>query len=97
LLKPYRTDESGMCYLITVLVPGRARPALLAQGLARPVRWAGNAARLSRHGRATVLGLIMTVSSLSADNAHSLKAIVDRDLCRAPAPRFYTNLLACIG
>jgi hypothetical protein len=96
LLKPYRADESGMSYLIT---------ALFAIGLVsvarkdwQSVRWIGNTlVFLGMVG--TVLGLIMTVSNLSVDNAQnfdSFKAIITSIYVGAGIA-LYTNLLACIG
>jgi NADH:ubiquinone oxidoreductase subunit 2 (subunit N) len=96
LLKPYRADESGMCYLIT---------ALFVVGLIavsrkdwQTVRWSGNAlVYLGMVG--TVLGLIMTVSDLSVDKAQnfeSFKTIVTAIYVGA-GTALYTNLLACIG
>jgi NADH:ubiquinone oxidoreductase subunit 2 (subunit N) len=96
LLKPYRADGSGMCYLIT---------ALFLAGLVatsrkdwQTVRWTGNTlVYLGMVG--TVLGLIMTVSDLSVDKAQSFesfKAIVTAIYVGAGIA-LYTNLLACIG
>jgi NADH:ubiquinone oxidoreductase subunit 2 (subunit N) len=96
LLKPYRADGSGMCYLIT---------ALFLAGLVatsrkdwQTVRWTGNTlVYLGMVG--TVLGLIMTVSDLSVDKAQSFesfKAIVTAIYVGA-GTALYTNLLACIG
>jgi NADH:ubiquinone oxidoreductase subunit 2 (subunit N) len=96
LLKPYRADGSGMCYLIT---------ALFLIGLVaitrkdwQTVRWTGNTlVYLGMVG--TVLGLIMTVSDLSVDKAQSFesfKAIVTAIYIGA-GTALYTNLLACIG
>lgn len=96
LLRPYRADESGMCYLITVLFLG----ALVAVSRKdwQTVRWAGNAlVYLGMVG--TVLGLIITVSDLSVDKAQSFesfKAIVTAIYVGA-GTALYTNLLACIG
>ncbi|MBV8534845.1 MAG: hypothetical protein JO128_04580 [Alphaproteobacteria bacterium] len=94
--KPYAADESGMCWLITVL---------FAAGLVavfrkdwQTVRWAGNAlVYLGMVG--TVLGLIMTVSNLSVDKAQdfeSFKEIVSA-IYIGSGTALYTNLLACIG
>jgi NADH:ubiquinone oxidoreductase subunit 2 (subunit N) len=96
LLKPYRADESGMCYLITVLF------AIGLISVARKdwqtVRWIGNTlVYLGMVG--TVLGLIMTVSDLSVDKAQgfeSFKAIITSIYVGAGIA-LYTNLLACIG
>jgi hypothetical protein len=94
--KPYAADESGMCWLITVL---------FAAGLVavfrkdwQTVRWAGNAlVYLGMVG--TVLGLIMTVSNLSVDKAQdfeSFKEVVSA-IYIGSGTALYTNLLACIG
>jgi NADH:ubiquinone oxidoreductase subunit 2 (subunit N) len=96
LLKPYRADESGMCYLITVLfVVGLV--AVLRKDW-QTVRWTGNTlVYLGMVG--TVLGLIMTVSDLSVDKAQSFesfKAIIAAIYVGAGIA-LYTNLLACIG
>lgn len=96
LLRPYRADESGMCYLIT---------ALFAVGLIavlrkdwQTVRWLGNTlVFLGMVG--TVLGLIITVSDLSvakAQSFESFKTIVTAIYVGA-GTALYTNLLACIG
>ncbi len=95
LLKPYEADTSHMCYLIT---------ALFAWGLAcclrqdwQSVRWAGNAlVYLGMVG--TVLGLIITVSDLSADKQgfEDFKQVVS-SIYIGSATALYTNLLACIG
>lgn len=96
LLKPYRADASGMCYLIT----GLFLVGLIAVSRKdwQTVRWAGNAlVYLGMVG--TVLGLIMTVSDLSVDKAQSFesfKAIVTAIYVGAGIA-LYTNLLACIG
>jgi NADH:ubiquinone oxidoreductase subunit 2 (subunit N) len=96
LLKPYRADESGMCYLITILF--LAGLVAVARKDWQAVRWAGNAlVYLGMVG--TVLGLIMTVSDLSADKAQSFesfKTIVTAIYVGAGVA-LYTNLLACIG
>ena len=96
LSKPYEADSSGMCYLITVL---------FAWGLAcclrrdwQSVRWVGNAlVYLGMVG--TVLGLIMTVSDLSADKAQSFESFkqVVTAIYIGSGTALYTNLLACIG
>jgi hypothetical protein len=96
LLKPYRADESGMCYLITALfVIGLGATACKDW---QTVRWIGNTlVYLGMVG--TVLGLIMTVSDLSVDKAQSFesfKAIVTAIYVGAGIA-LYTNLLACIG
>jgi hypothetical protein len=96
LLKPYRADASGMCYLITALfVIGLGATALKDW---QTVRWIGNTlVYLGMVG--TVLGLIMTVSDLSVDKAQSFesfKAIVTAIYVGAGIA-LYTNLLACIG
>ncbi len=95
LLKPYQADTSHMCYLIT---------ALFAWGLVcclrqdwQSVRWAGNAlVYLGMVG--TVLGLIITVSDLSADKQgfEDFKQVVS-SIYIGSATALYTNLLACIG
>jgi hypothetical protein len=96
LLKPYRADESGMCYLITVLF--LAGLVAVARKDWQTVRWIGNVlVYLGMVG--TVLGLIMTVSDLSVDKAQSFesfKAIVTSIYVGAGIA-LYTNLLACIG
>jgi hypothetical protein len=96
LLKPYRADESGMCYLITVLF--LAGLVAVARKDWQTVRWLGNVlVYLGMVG--TVLGLIMTVSDLSVDKAQSFesfKAIVTSIYVGAGIA-LYTNLLACIG
>lgn len=96
LLRPYRADESGMCYLITVLfVVGLV--AVLRKDW-QTVRWTGNTlVYLGMVG--TVLGLIMTVSDLSVEKAQSFesfKAIIAAIYVGAGIA-LYTNLLACIG
>jgi hypothetical protein len=96
LLKPYRADESGMCYLITALfVAGLVAVAFKDW---QTVRWTGNSlVYLGMVG--TVLGLIMTVSDLSVDKAQSFesfKAIITAIYVGAGIA-LYTNLLACIG
>jgi len=96
LVKPYQADTSAMCYLIT---------ALFLWGLVcclrrdwQSVRWAGNAlVYLGMVG--TVLGLIMTVSDLSAakgESAESFKQMVTA-IYVGSGTALYTNLLACIG
>jgi NADH:ubiquinone oxidoreductase subunit 2 (subunit N) len=96
LLKPYRADESGMCYLITALF--LVGLVAVARKDWQTVRWSGNAlVYLGMVG--TVLGLIMTVSDLSVDKAQSFesfKAIVTAIYVGA-GTALYTNLLACIG
>jgi len=96
LLKPYRADQSGMCYLITVLF--LVGLFSVSRRDWQTVRWAGNAlVYLGMVG--TVLGLIMTVSDLSVDKAQSFesfKAIVTAIYVGAGIA-LYTNLLACIG
>jgi NADH:ubiquinone oxidoreductase subunit 2 (subunit N) len=96
LLKPYRADESGMCYLITALfVAGLVAVAFKDW---QTVRWTGNSlVYLGMVG--TVLGLIMTVSDLSVDKAQnfeSFKTIITAIYVGAGIA-LYTNLLACIG
>ena len=96
LLKPYRADESGMSYLITVLF--LAALVAVARKDWQTVRWAGNAlVYLGMVG--TVLGLIITVSDLTVDKAQSFesfKAIVTA-IYVGSGTALYTNLLACIG
>jgi NADH:ubiquinone oxidoreductase subunit 2 (subunit N) len=96
LWKPFRADESGMCYLITVLfVVGLVA---VARKDWQTVRWIGNTlVYLGMVG--TVLGLIMTVSDLSVDKAQnfeSFKTIITAIYVGAGIA-LYTNLLACIG
>ncbi|MEA3026151.1 MAG: hypothetical protein QOF91_1436 [Alphaproteobacteria bacterium] len=96
LLKPYRADESGMCYFITILfVVGLVA---VSRKDWQTVRWIGNTlVYLGMVG--TVLGLIMTVSDLSVDKAQSFesfKAIIAAIYVGAGIA-LYTNLLACIG
>jgi len=96
LARPYLADSSGMCWLIT---------ALFAWGLVcvlrrdwQSVRWAGNAlVYLGMVG--TVLGLIITVSDLSADKGQSFEDFkqVVSSIYIGSATALYTNLLACIG
>jgi hypothetical protein len=96
LLKPYRADGSGMCYLITALF--LAGLVAITRKDWQTVRWTGNTlVYLGMVG--TVLGLIMTVSDLSVDKAQSFesfKAIVTSIYVGA-GTALYTNLLACIG
>jgi NADH:ubiquinone oxidoreductase subunit 2 (subunit N) len=96
LLKPYRADESGMCYLITVLF--LVGLVAVARKDWQTVRWTGNTlVYLGMVG--TVLGLIMTVSDLSVDKAQnfeSFKTIITAIYVGAGIA-LYTNLLACIG
>jgi len=96
LLKPYRADTSGMCYLITALF--LAGLIAVSRKDWQTVRWTGNTlVYLGMVG--TVLGLIMTVSDLSVDKAQSFesfKAIVTAIYVGA-GTALYTNLLACIG
>jgi hypothetical protein len=95
LTKPYTADSSGMCYLMTVL---------FAVGMVsvfrkdwQTVRWAGNAlVYLGMVG--TVLGLIITVSHLTADKAQdfeSFKEIITA-IYIGSGTALYTNLLACV-
>jgi len=94
--KPYVADGSGMCWLITVLF--FAGLVAVFRKDWQTVRWAGNAlVYLGMVG--TVLGLIMTVSSLSVDKAQdfeSFKEIVSA-IYIGSGTALYTNLLACIG
>lgn len=95
LLKPYQADTSHMCYLITVLF-GWGLVCCLRQDW-QSVRWAGNAlVYLGMVG--TVLGLIITVSDLSADKQgfEDFKQVVS-SIYIGSATALYTNLLACIG
>ena len=96
LMKPFQADSSGMCYLIT---------ALFLAGLIavyrrdwQTVRWTGNVlVYLGMVG--TVLGLIMTVSDLSAEKAQSFesfKAVITA-IYIGSGTALYTNLIACIG
>jgi hypothetical protein len=96
LYRPYAADSSGMCWLITVL---------FAWGLVRvlrrdwgSVRWIGNTlVYLGMVG--TVIGLIITVSDLSADKGQSFedfKAVVT-SIYIGSGTALYTNLLACVG
>ncbi|MEA2780228.1 MAG: hypothetical protein QOK29_1772 [Rhodospirillaceae bacterium] len=96
LYKPFTADHSGMSYLIAVLF--LAGLVAVARRDWQTVRWSGNAlVYLGMVG--TVLGLIMTVSGLSADNAQSFdnfKTIVS-SIYIGSGTALYTNLLACIG
>jgi len=96
LFKPYAADSSGMCYLITALF-GWGLVCCLRRDW-QSVRWVGNAlVYLGMVG--TVLGLIITVSDLSADKAEtfeSFKSIVT-SIYIGSGTALYTNLLACIG
>ena len=96
LLKPYQADTSGMCYLITVLF--LAGLVAVFRKDWQTVRWSGNAmVYLGMVG--TVLGLIITVSDLTADKAQnfeSFKTMVSA-IYIGSGTALYTNLLACIG
>ncbi len=95
LLKPYQADTSRMCYLITVLFGWGLFRCLRKDW--QSVRWAGNAlVYLGMVG--TVLGLIITVSDLSADKQgfEDFKQVVS-SIYIGSATALYTNLLACIG
>ena len=95
LLKPYQADSSRMCYLITVLF-GWGLICCVRKDW-QSVRWAGNAlVYLGMVG--TVLGLIITVSTLSADQQgfDDFKEVVT-SIYIGSATALYTNLLACIG
>jgi hypothetical protein len=95
LLKPYQADTSRMCYLITVLFAWGLVCCLRKDW--QSVRWAGNAlVYLGMVG--TVLGLIITVSDLSADKQgfDDFKQVVS-SIYIGSATALYTNLLACIG
>ncbi len=96
LAKPYQADSSGMCWLITALF-GWGLVCCLRRDW-QSVRWAGNAlVYLGMVG--TVLGLIITVSELSADNGQSFEDFkqVVTSIYVGSATALYTNLLACIG
>jgi hypothetical protein len=96
LCRPYAADSSGMCWLITVLF-GWGLVCVLRRDW-QSVRWAGNAlVYLGMVG--TVLGLIITVSDLSADKGQSFedfKAVVT-SIYVGSGTALYTNLLACVG
>ena len=96
LYRPYAADSSGMCWLITILF-GWGLACVLRKDW-QSVRWVGNAlVYLGMVG--TVLGLIITVSDLSADKGQSFedfKAVVT-SIYVGSATALYTNLLACIG
>jgi hypothetical protein len=96
LYRPYAADHSGMCWLITALF-GWGLVSVLRKDW-QSVRWAGNAlVYLGMVG--TVLGLIITVSELSADKGQSFadfKQVVT-SIYVGSATALYTNLLACIG
>ena len=96
LYRPYAADSSGMCWLITVLF-GWGLFCVLRKDW-QSVRWTGNAlVYLGMVG--TVLGLIITVSELSADKGQSFedfKAVVT-SIYIGSATALYTNLLACVG
>jgi hypothetical protein len=96
LYKPYAADSSGMCWLITVLF-GWGLVCVLRKDW-QSVRWVGNAlVYLGMVG--TVLGLIITVSDLSADKGQSFEDFkqVVTAIYIGSATALYTNLLACIG
>ena len=96
LYRPYAADSSGMCWLITALF-GWGLVSVLRQDW-QSVRWSGNAlVYLGMVG--TVLGLIITVSDLSADKGQSFedfKQLVT-SIYVGSATALYSNLLACIG
>lgn len=96
LYRPYAADQSGMCWLITVLF-GWGLVAVLRRDW-QTVRWAGNAlVYLGMVG--TVLGLIITVGELSGDKGQSFddfKQVVTA-IYLGSATALYTNLLACVG
>ena len=96
LYRPYAADSSGMCWLITALF-GWGLVCVLRKDW-QSVRWTGNAlVYLGMVG--TVLGLIMTVSDLSAakgESAESFKQMVTA-IYVGSGTALYTNLLACIG
>ncbi len=94
--KPYAADGSGMCWLITALF--LCGLVAVARKDWQSVRWAGNAlVYLGMVG--TVLGLIITVSDLSADKGQSFEDFkqVVTAIYIGSATALYTNLLACIG
>ena len=94
--KPYAADSSGMCWLITLLF-GWGLVCVLRRDW-QSVRWAGNAlVYLGMVG--TVVGLIITVSDLSADKGQSFEDFkqVVTSIYIGSATALYTNLLACIG
>jgi hypothetical protein len=94
--KPYLADSSGMCWMITVLF-GWGLVCVLRKDW-QSVRWAGNAlVYLGMVG--TVLGLIITVNQLSADQGQSFEDFkqVVSSIYIGSATALYTNLLACIG
>ena len=96
LYRPYAADSSGMCWLITALF-GWGLVCVLRKDW-QSVRWAGNAlVYLGMVG--TVLGLIITVSELSADKGQSFEDFkqVVSSIYIGSATALYTNLLACIG
>jgi hypothetical protein len=96
LYRPYAADSSGMCWLITALF-GWGLVCVLRQDW-QSVRWSGNAlVYLGMVG--TVLGLIITVSDLSADKGQSFEDFkqVVSSIYIGSATALYTNLLACIG
>lgn len=96
LFKPFAADSSGMCYLITVLF-GWGLACCLRRDW-QSVRWVGNAlVYLGMVG--TVLGLIITVSDLSADKAESFESFrqIVTSIYIGSGTALYTNLLACIG
>jgi hypothetical protein len=94
--RPYAADKSGMCWLITVLF-GWGLVSVMRRDW-QSVRWSGNAlVYLGMVG--TVLGLIITVNNLSADQGRSFddfKQVVTA-IYVGSATALYTNLLACIG
>src|ERR1700748_697586 len=96
LEKPFAADHSGMSYLIVALF--LAGMVAVARRDWQTVRWAGNSlVYLGMVG--TVLGLIMTVSTLTSANAQSFdnfKTIVAA-IYIGSGTALYTNLLACIG
>jgi hypothetical protein len=96
LYRPYVADSSGMCWLITALF-GWGLVCVLRKDW-QSVRWAGNAlVYLGMVG--TVVGLIITVSDLSADKGQSFEDFkqVVTSIYVGSATALYTNLLACIG
>lgn len=96
LYRPYVADSSGMCWLITALF-GWGLVCVLRKDW-QSVRWAGNAlVYLGMVG--TVIGLIITVSDLSADKGQSFEDFkqVVTSIYIGSATALYTNLLACIG
>ncbi len=96
IMKPFEADRSGMCYLITALFLVGLGAVLRKDW--QTVRWSGNAlVYLGMVG--TVLGLIITVSSLSAADAQSFESFkrIVSAIYIGSGTALYTNLIACIG